>query len=205
MCKNLLRLNENISQIENVLLTHFHGDHYFDIPFFYLLKSKSENRNINVYCDKKGQRKIQKLIKLAFPNTANKIKKDLNLNYKETLNFKITDKMITKYLVEHGQMKPAFAYVLQSENICIGFTGDTKLCNNVEYIASFCNYLFCDCMFIEGSDKHMGIDNIKYLAQKYPQCTFVVSHLNIETRNELNKINFDNVIVPEDGMEFVIN
>ena len=33
MCKYLFRINEKPRNIEYVLLTHFHGDHYFDMPF----------------------------------------------------------------------------------------------------------------------------------------------------------------------------
>ena len=32
-CKNLYNFGNNIENIDNVLITHFHGDHYFDIPF----------------------------------------------------------------------------------------------------------------------------------------------------------------------------
>ena len=71
-------------------------------------------------------------------------------------------------------------------------------------MASVCEYLFCDCMFIKSTSKHMGIDNIKYLSEKYPNCKFVVSHLEDETRQELNKLKIENVIIPEDSLEITI-
>ena len=40
-CKYLYRQNIEPRTINYVLLTHFHGDHYFDMPFYILNKSKS--------------------------------------------------------------------------------------------------------------------------------------------------------------------
>lgn len=204
MCKNLFRMGINPRLIKNVLITHFHGDHYFDMPFYFLLKSKADDKNINVYCSNEGKRKINKILKLAFPNSEKNVNKSINLKYTFDYSFKVNNYKVKKYLVDHGRMKPAFAFVFEFENKKIGFTGDTAICENVEYMANTCDYLFCDCMFIKGTNKHMGIDNIKYLSEKYPKCKFVVSHLEDATREELNKIKIKNVIVPEDSMEFNI-
>ena len=204
MCKYLFRINKKPNDIEYVLLTHFHGDHYFDMPFFYLLKSKSENKNIKVFCSKEGKNKIKKILKLSFPNSTSKILKEINLVYNFNKNFSISGYKIDKYLVDHGRMKPAYAYIFMKNGKKVGFTGDTSLCQNVEYMANCCNYLFCDCMYINGTSKHMGIDNIKYLAKKYQNCKFVVSHLEDNTRNSLQKENVNNVIVPSDYDEFII-
>ena len=35
-CKALAKIDAKISLINHVLITHFHGDHYFDIPFYFL-------------------------------------------------------------------------------------------------------------------------------------------------------------------------
>jgi len=51
-CKNLFRMDINPRVVENILLTHFHGNHYFDIPFYLLIKTKAENKTANVYCSK---------------------------------------------------------------------------------------------------------------------------------------------------------
>lgn len=47
MCKNLFRMGINPRLIKNVLITHFHGDHYFDMPFYFLLKSKLAEKILN--------------------------------------------------------------------------------------------------------------------------------------------------------------
>jgi ribonuclease BN (tRNA processing enzyme) len=199
MCKYLFRMNINPRNINDILITHFHGDHFFDIPFFLLMKTKADDNRVNIYCGKEGKRKHDKLLKLAFPNSTKRIKRETNIKYNFDSNFKIKDYDISRILVEHGKLKPAYGYIFTNKNIKVGFTGDSTICENVKYMASTCNYVFCDCMFIEGTTKHMGIDMLKELTDKYKDCIFVVSHLEEETREELNKLKIENVIVPEDG------
>ena len=204
-CKYLYRKNIKPSKINKVLLTHFHGDHYFDLPFYILNKSKSENKKVNIYCSKEGKLKIRRLGILAFPNSFKEASEETNLEYNFNNSFMVNSYKVNKLLVDHGRMKPAYGYIFNDNEKYIGFTGDTALCENVERMAEKCNYLFCDCMLNQGSKKHMGIDNIKYLTKKYETCTFVVSHLEDTTRDLLKELNIKNVIIPNDGEEIIIN
>ncbi len=202
-CKNLFRLNIDPKTIDYIVLTHFHGDHYFDIPFYFLMKSKYKLLDVNIYCAKEGPKKIKNITKLAFPNSTKDIYKTINLTYSHKELFQIKNYPVERVVVDHGQMI-SYGYIFQDNDKFIGFTGDTKLCDAVEYMAASCDYLFCDCMFLEGTTKHMGIDNLEYLSDKYPNCTYVVSHLEVPTRDKLKKLKIKNIIVPEDGQELEI-
>lgn len=199
-CKYLYRMEINPSIIDHVLITHFHGDHYFDLPFYILNKARSINKDVVIYCSKDGKKKINKLGLLAFPNSFKDACNSLNLSYNFNNEFKIEDYAVYKILVDHGRMKPAYGYVFEKNNKIVGFTGDTCLCDSVEEMVQQCNYLFCDCMFEVGTNKHQGINDIRYLANKYSNCIFVVSHMENKTRELLNNLNLKNVIVPKDGI-----
>lgn len=204
-CKYLYRLDILPSSINHILLTHFHGDHFFDLPFYILNKSKNKSFDTNIYCSKEGRSKINKIGKLAFPNSFIDARNNLNLIYNFNNDFKINDYNIKKLLVDHGRMKPAYGYIFIKNGVNVGFTGDTTLCENVEIMASKCEYLFCDCMFEVGTTKHQGINHIEYLSSKYPNCKFVVSHLEDSTREKLLEMKIKNVIVPEDNDMFNID
>lgn len=197
-CKSLYKIDIIPNTINHVILTHFHGDHYFDMPFYLLNKSKSLNRKVNIYCSKDGKKKINKIFKLAFPNSYKKALINLAPNYKFSNEFNIENYKVSKLLVVHGRMKPAYAYIFKNDDKLVGFTGDTSLCDNVEFMAEKCDYLFCDCMLINGNNKHQGIDDIEYLSNKYPNCKFVVIHLEDNTREEIKMKKIVNVIVPND-------
>ena len=198
-CKQLLLQNNNIFKINDVLITHFHADHYFDMPFYLLEKSKNESSDVNIYCSKNGKNKIEKLFKLGFPSASKEVPKKLNIKYEFGNNFKINDYEVFKVKVDHGNLKPAYGYVFKKDSLTVGFTGDTAYCTNVDYMASICDYLICDCSFILGNNAHMGIDNIKFLAEKYPKCKFITSHMFENTIKEMEKIKLKNIIVPCDG------
>lgn len=198
-CKELRRLNILPNNINNVVITHFHGDHYFDIPFYILSKNKAEDNKINIYCDKTGKRKIRKIFKLAFPQDIEKTKRQTNLKYITDDTFKIDGIKFKRIEVDHGRFKPAYGYLIEKDNIIVGFTGDTCYCKNVEYMASKSKYLICDCSNIEGNHKHMGINNIEMLANKYKDCTFIVTHMIDVTREKIKQTKIENIIVPDDG------
>ena len=202
--KYLYRLGIDINSINNILVTHFHGDHYFDIPVCLLYRVKNNENSLNIYSSREGKRKIKKLYKLAFPHSSKEVFKSGVCKFNFDSNFILNDYTVTRLLVDHGNLKPAHGYIFEKDDIKVGFTGDTVICDNVKYMASVCKYLFCDCSGIEGNSSHMGIDNLKELSSKYKDCKFVVSHMLDKTREELKKLKIKNVIIPEDGMEIDI-
>lgn len=202
-CKYLYRLGIEPSQIDNILITHFHGDHYFDLPFYLMKKIILDKQKVNIYCIEEGKEKIENLVKLAFFNSFKTICFNSLLNYNFDKQFKIKDYKIYKIPVLHGLIK-AYGYLIKKNNKLIGFTGDASLGKSIEYMASICQYLFCDCSFIKGNNKHMGIDNLIYLANNYSKCIFIASHLDNNTRNKLQELKLNNIIIASDGKEINI-
>lgn len=198
-CKALKRLEIEPMDINYVILTHFHGDHYFDIPFYLLSKLKLEYNDIFIYTSEDGINKIKNLTMLGFPNTVEKINNIVNINYVVDQTFIINDYKITKLLVDHGNIFPAYGYIFEANDLKIGFTGDSCYCENIEYMAKTCKYLICDCSLKNGNSKHLGIDNIISLSNKYPNTMFLTTHMPDEIRSELLNLNNKNIKVLTDG------
>ena len=199
MCKYLRKMNVDVEKVKHVLLTHFHGDHYFDVPFYLLLKVQADDKSANIYCDKIGSKKIKKLTELAFPFDIEEINDKVNPMYHSDKLFKIYDYIVHKYHVDHGPMKQSYGYVFEKEGKKVGFTGDTTICKEVEYMASICEYLICECTNIEGTNEHMGINYLTKLAAKYPGCKYLIAHMNDKTRETLMKQKINNVTRLKDG------
>lgn len=199
--KALYQFNIKPYDINNIVITHFHGDHYFDIPVCLLHKLKNDIKNINIFCSREGKKKISKLYKLGYPHSHKEVFKNTECKFCFDSKFTVNGYVVNRILVDHGNLKPAHGYIFEKDNIKFGFTGDTTICDNVKYMASVCKYLFCDCSCINGNSTHMGIDMTKELSSQYPNCKFIVSHLADKTREELKKLKIKNIIIPEDGME----
>lgn len=195
-CKNLKKINVDLNKIEGVLITHLHGDHYFDLPF-YLIERSNKKLISNIIIDESNNEKIEKLVELAFFEDAESINK--SINYICDKNICLDKYKIEKLLVCHNMCKPAYGYIINFENKKIAFTGDSIMCENVEYMASLCDYLFCDCTVVKGNISHMGINDLEFLLKKYPNCKIVASHIGDESRKELLNKNINNIIIPNDG------
>lgn len=197
-CKELERAGEDINAIQTVIITHYHADHMFDLPFMILIKSLKQNKKLNVVGPKGIEKKTRELFELAFYEP---IEEDMQLNFIEILPGEtkyIEDTTIEAVKVEHV-LPNSQGYILTIDNQMCAFTGDTSKCDTVEYMLKKSPILVADCSAQIGTETHMGLDNITEYAEKYQDKTIVLTHMREPTRAEAEKLENNNIIVPEDG------
>lgn len=200
----ILKNADLFDNVEYVFITHMHGDHIFDLPFLFLDRYKS-NRKLIVVISPRWLKKIKELVKLAFPREYYGIFYNSKITFINNADvYKIDDLVINGIKVEHGQMKPSYGYVVKEKDKQVTFTGDTSLCQSVLLAANESDYLIGDCTLKVGNDKHMGVDNIKFLLKNYSNLKIVPSHTSINAKEALLKINNDNLIIKEDMEEIII-
>lgn len=85
----------------------------------------------------------------------------------------------------------------------IGLTGDSGICSGVEEIVKNSKITIADTSLFEGDSCHMGIDNIKWLVEKYKK-QIIATHLRDTTREKLKNDKINNILVVEDGYVFEI-
>ncbi len=205
--KQLLKKNYNIEKIRTILVTHMHGDHTGDIPFFLKhVYSFNKFKNEIVIIGPKGiENQIVKLFNAYRFEDRKEIEENMNIKYIELEQENLTIKDINSYkvqsiLVSHGEEKPAYGYII---NDTVGVTGDSGICDGVEEIVKNSKTTIADTSLLEGDSCHMGIDNIKYLIEKY-QKPIIATHLRDTTRERLKNDNIENILVVEDGYIFEI-
>lgn len=208
--KKLKQSNCNILDIKVILITHLHGDHFFDIPFFmlekYFNKSQQETR---IYCPIGTQNKVKQLFEIAFPNDYEKINKSVNIKFIEFKDMNqeevVKNIYVDSKIVEHGELKPAYGFVIQEGNKKVGFSGDSKLCEMIEEIIEQSNMSVLDMSLAEnGNNAHMGLNDIEELCKKYKDKIIVATHMHDFTRETAKNRNIKNLIIPEDGQSINI-
>lgn len=201
--KQLLKMGYEIEKIKAVVITHFHGDHFADLPFLvrhrYALKMSEQ---LIIIAPKGAPKQIKRLFDVYNSNDFD-WKQTINIieieNYKNEMD--ILDKYhITPIEVEHGDFKPAYGYII---NNILGLTGDTGICEGVRKIWNNSKIMIADTSFKIGEDSHMGIDDIKELLANCNK-KIIATHLRDATREALKNEKISNLIIPEDGYSFEI-
>ena len=199
--KELLKKGYDVTKIKTVVVTHLHGDHTADIPFFLKLLFNSIRITDKItIVGPEGTRK--KLIEISNAyNFENEERFDsrFNLDFKEISNdeFVVNNYKIKSYEVIHGTEENCLSYLINDK---LGITGDACLCPNIEKLFSESEIVISDTSVIEGDLNHLGIDNIKYLIDKY-NTKVIPTHLRNVTREKLVEENIEDFKVVDDFYE----
>ena len=109
--KQLLKENINVGLIDIILITHMHGDHTADIPFFlkYIFNYLKIKKNIKIVGPLGIKNKIIKLFNAYNFEDEKEIEQFFNIEFIEILEneIEINNYFIKSYLVLHGEEKPA--------------------------------------------------------------------------------------------------
>lgn len=202
--KQLLKQSFDVTKIHTILITHMHGDHTADLPFFfkYVFNYLKSSGKITLVGPIGIKKKLIQLFQAYNFEDEEEIQKYFNIEFQEVLEEKlvVSNYQIQSFEVDHGYEKPALGYVV---NGLVGFTGDSGLCSGIEDIFRHSKIVVSDCSLMIGDHTHLGVDNLNYLFNKY-QTKVIATHLRDQTREELLKMELDHIQVVEDFYEFHI-
>lgn len=202
--KQLLKLDFDVTKIKTILVTHMHGDHIADIPFFikYVFNYRKISNNLTIIGPKGIKKQIEQLFNAYRFEDEEEQQQLFQLEFIELFETSITidDYKIESVEVVHGEEYPALGYVI---NQTLGFTGDSGICVGVEHIFKESSIVVADTSFEIGNNCHMGIDNLEVLNDKYHKIV-IPTHINDKTRDLLKSKNLNFIQLHEDFDEIEI-
>ena len=211
--KTLLQQGVNIAQIDAVLITHCHGDHTLDIPFLIIdrqgIADQVELQPLHIYCRRGLADKIYQIFNLLHPEvnvpefmTAAKVEFSEfdSLNDAEVS----PDYLVTSYEVQHHPQISANGYVIQHDDIRLGFSGDCHLCDGVEAVIRASDIALLDTTSVEPSRPHMSVHDVISLVNEYHK-PVIATHMGRAARQYLMSERPDEITVPRDGDEFMLS
>ena len=185
--KASMRKGIDLTNIDLCLITHYHGDHYFDLPFLLLAMGMTAIRQRPIYiCGPKGlEGKITELFNLAYPDQWEKVKMNSKIQFVEYENLQnkqiINGYSISSYEVEHNGFQ-SYGYTITKSGKTVGITGDTVLCCGVRDILNKSDLAFVDMTFEKNSKSHMGFNNMLTLKEQYKNTIIIPTHMGDEVR-----------------------
>lgn len=201
--KQLERLKLYTKSIKYVLITHFHADHFLDIPnLLFGRKVRNEIEEPLVFIGPKGLK--EKTIQLMnFTHDDENINKYKNMEEKYNVkfieledkeNFETDEFKVTAVELNHGPCKPVNGYIVEKENKKIGFAWDTTLCENYYKMCEQVEYIFLDVTGPKTKEMHIGLEDYLQMHTKYPKCKFYAVH-----RGDYEIPGTNDVVFPMDG------
>ena len=180
---DILLHHEKIAKIKLFLITHFHLDHYFDIAaFMWKIASKKNDWSAVIITPPGGEEKIKTLCSLGMSDsTIKKFDFDKYIKFVDASKmgkFEYEDFEITSHKMDHGDID-CYGYIVKEKNgKTVGFTGDSVMCDNMQYMIDNCDMAFVDMAGTDLSNKHYNIiDGIELMKKYKSKCNIVPCHL----------------------------
>jgi ribonuclease BN (tRNA processing enzyme) len=190
--------------IDVILISHFHGDHYGGLPFILLdANIAKREKPLTIFSPTGGKEKIELLFALLYPDS--KLSEELIINFKEYSANKVFFTRSLKVLaipVKHKQATLPHGFRITIGSTVISYSGDTEWTSALEKLAKDADLFICECNFYETyGEGHM---NYKTLTENLAKLTFkriLLTHFSDEMLENLKHIKIDWAV---DGLKIQI-
>lgn len=209
--KNIIK-KMDIREISGIFISHFHADHFVDIHVVLTrfmregCKYWGRTDKLKVFGPKGLADKFVEIQK-AFCTTAiecelSYIEKFIEFHEVENeCEFEFGGYKVKVFAMEHGDIYSQGYTFTDSNGKVVGFTGDTKDCENLQKMLAVSNVAFVDMAAIKPAKAHLDVEKYIELEKEYKNCTMYAIHTSDETY-EFGKNN--NIKVLNDGDEIII-
>jgi len=204
----LLKNEIPLSELDSIIITHLHGDHYFGLPFLlieYLFHKR--DKPLKIYGPVELEERTNELLKLAYADTP---PKELIENSKPEFHIIYSGSTIEmgngykfKFVkVKHGQTE-TYGFHFEFSGTAGFYSADTEYVTEIDNIISDVDFCILDGTTYNFSiPGHMSYMEIKEIVSKYPDLITLIVHRSRYEVAENEKLN--NILLPNDNDFFSI-
>ncbi|EDM37983.1 hypothetical protein PBAL39_16199 [Pedobacter sp. BAL39] len=196
----LRRLQIDPDQIDIILISHLHGDHYAGIPFLLMDAAvRKRQRKLKIITPNTGKARIKALLQLLYPGSDKT--EQLPVEYIEYKSYEILQLdgiQVQAYPVVHSKAALSHGLRITIGHQVLSYSGDTSWTDNLIPLSDGADLFICECNFYNTSTPtHM---NYLDLVSKISQLNFnkiLLTHLSEEMLANLDRVD---IPVAKDGM-----
>lgn len=194
------------ADVDFILLSHLHGDHFGGLPFF-ILESQvisRRKRPIVVAGPSSLETRIFETMEALFPGST-RVKRDFALEFieytdKKTLS--IGSIAVTPHPVIHPSSTPAYALRIECQGKVIAYSGDTEWTDNLIAAASQADLFISEAYFYEKQIKyHLNYQTLMLHRRDLDCRRLILTHMNEDMLRRLPDIDTE---WAEDGMRILL-
>lgn len=187
--KNISSLAIPFASISEIIITHFHNDHFCDLPtVLFSIFMSSDRSKCDIYVPPEDVNFLRATLDISFTHLFETIK--MATGKTAEVNFigldqvcHIADSDIQSFKVQHGDT-PTYGITASYEEKTIGFSSDTVICDGLNEIADRSDHLVLDCAFSKEfphNPLHATADQIAHFVKKHNFETVLLNHMMPET------------------------
>jgi ribonuclease BN (tRNA processing enzyme) len=181
---SLKRLGVDLSSIDTVLLTHFHADHFFGLPFLLLEYSYQTQRHsdLTIVGPPGVQERVERLVELGYPNLLSRDSgyRRRYIEVQDGAEEVVNGLHFNSVEVIHGTGLQCFGFRTYVDGRRLSYTGDTTWCDGLLRLGEDVELLVTDCTYAEGRNQpeHLSFEEIRDLRGRIdPQTQLILTHL----------------------------
>lgn len=193
-----------VDDIDAIVISHFHGDHYGGLPFV-LLDAAVNGRikTLQIISPVGGQRRIAALLDLLYPGTEVLERLDVEfLEYRANEVIDFGNWRVQAFDVIHSERALPHGLRIEVLDKVIAYSGDTSWTETLFTLSEQADIFICECNFLDSQVK--GHMNYLELERRFPEFScrrMLLTHFDQQMLDRLDEIKVEWL---SDGLELVI-
>ena len=199
------RMGLNPNDVDTVVLSHLHGDHYSGLVWWIIHGQYVSGRTsaLTVIGPEGTKERYLATAELMFPGSTS-VDPPFDMNFKVYNEYQVTEAAgftVKPYPVSHPSGAMSSALRFEVDGRVIAFSGDTEWKDNLVACSSDSDIFICECFGYRDKEHfHMSWVDIE---PKLPQITakkILLTHLGEKMLAHVGEINHPRVVIADDGM-----
>lgn len=190
------------NDIDVILISHFHADHFFGLPFFFLDAWRNQRRKPLTIVGPPGiEQRLHGLLELGYAMIPGKIQFEVNyIEAHDGLEAAALDLEFVASSVVHVPELECFAFRARAGERSVVYSGDTTLCEGLTKLVPGADVVVLECSCGHETVHLTPADVEEIRRHGSPATRFIVTHLDGHARAG----DFDGVLVANDLSRFCL-
>jgi len=169
------------NQIEAVLVTHLHGDHFGGLPFLVLDgQFRRRTHDLTVFGLPGTRTRLEQAMEILFPGSSGVQRRFAVhvVEYADRRSLELGPLRVTPYKVSHASGAPAYALRVDGPHASVAYSGDTEWTDALIDAADNVDLFLCEGYSLAPVRWHLDLDALTHHRDQLTCRQLVLTHLS---------------------------